>query len=429
MAKKKNKKKVIIIICVLALVFIGVLAVVFVTKGDKAIKVTTSKAERRTITQTVSAVGKIQPETEVKIASETSGEIIYLGVKEGDTVRYDKLLVRIKPDIIETQLEQFKASAEASKTDIDARKTELDRSSIDLRRISDLYKKEYVSSQDYDKAKATYEQAQSGHEAAIKRYEQARAALKQIEVSAMRTTINAPINGIVTSLSVEKGEKVVGVAQMAGTEMMRISDLNIMNAVVDVDENDIILVKIGDTATVEIDAIPDKIYKGIVIEMGHSAKESQLGSQDQVINFSVKIRLIDKEVRLRPGMSCNVEIQTETRSNVVAVPLQSVTVRTEKFNKTPDVREQNIKAESDEDKKVKQERPPSVVFIKKGNRAKMIKVKTGVSDKGFIEITDGLKGDEEIISGSFQAISKELSDSCIIKIDTGRVRSGKFEKK
>jgi len=418
MAKKKSKKKVYLTLSFLVIIIAAIIIFLVAGKSDAAISVTVSKVEKKTITQTVTAIGKIEAETEVKISSETSGEIVFLAVKEGDTVKANSLLARIKPDIIETQLEQYKAAAEAAKVQIDARKLARERAKSELNRVSELYAKKFASTDEFEAATNNFDQSEKNYQSALYQYEQALATLKQIQRSADRTTIFSPINGIVTKLSVEKGEKVVGTAQYAGTEMMVISDLSVMNSIVEVDENDITMVKIGDTARVEIDAIQDVIYKGTVIEVGHSAIQSSLGTQDQVTNFQVKIRLLDKEARLRPGMSCNVDIETETHENVLAIPLQSVTVRDSKLETAPDVGSQDIKAVEKEDKKKKVERPASVVFVKDGKKVKMATVKTGISDKGFIEITEGLKEGEEIVSGSYMAVSKLLKDGSVIKIDS-----------
>lgn len=417
MAKKKSSKKVFWILGLLVIVLVVVIALVF-GSGKKMMEVTTTKVEKRTITQTVSAIGKIEPETEVKISSQTSGEVIYLGVKEGDTVKSGQLLVRINPDIIETQLEQYKASTEASKMEIEAQKAEKERLLSEFNRAKELYQKQFLSQQEFDRTKTQYESAIANYKASLSRFEQTKAMEKQMQRSFYRTTINAPSSGIVTALNVEKGEKVVGTEMMQGTEMMKISDLSVMNAVVDVDENDIVNVKLGDTALIEVDALPGKALKGIVIEMGHSAKVSQLGTQDQVTNFSVKIRIVDNEARLRPGMSCNVEIQTETRANVLAIPLQAVTIRE---NEDPK-QELAANKEDQEEKESEKKKPfavkerPSVVFVRDKEKAKMVKVKTGISDNGFIEIISGLKEGQEIISGSFNAVSKELQDGMEIKI-------------
>jgi HlyD family secretion protein len=419
MAKKRSKKPLIITLVLIVIIIAVIIAVTMNTK-DSAIKVTTSKVEKKTITQTVSAIGKIVPETEVKISSETSGEIIFLGVNEGDTVKAGTILVRIKPDIVETQLEQYQAAMDAAKLEIQSRKTEMERTKAELNRMKELFQKKFISEAEFDIAQASYDQSVSAYESAQARYRQSLATYNQFERNFARTTIKSPVNGIITSLSVEEGEKVVGTAQMAGTEMMRVSDLSVMNAEVEVDENDIVLVSVGDTATVEIDALPDKIYKGKVIEIGHSALVSALGSQDQVTNFKVKIRLLDEEPKLRPGMSCNTEIATDTRYNVLSIPLQAVTIREHTFDRSPDVQSETgmLRKEEDDSKSIKKKKPQSVVFIKDGNKAKLTEVETGISDEGIIEITKGLKDGETIISGSYQAVSKLLQDGSIIEVDS-----------
>lgn len=419
MAKRKSNKTTIVITSVIGIALLATLILLSTGKGDKPVDVMTSKVERRTITQTVSAVGSIEPETEVKISSQTSGEIIFLGVKEGDTVKMRQLLARINPDIVETQLEQVKASAEAANMEIEAGKSEKERAANDFNRAKELYEKKFISQQEFDASKSSYERALSSYKASLSRYEQAKATLRQYERSMFRTSISSPISGIVTSLSVELGEKVVGTEMMQGTEMMKVSDLTVMNAVVDVDENDIVLVKVGDTTLIEIDAIPNRVFKGKVFEIGHSALKSSLGSQDQVTNFSVKIRLIEPEPRLRPGMSCNVEIQTETRRNVLSVPLQAVTIREKKRDKDKDNGAPNQPMEDEEEVKIIGDKgPKSVVFVKRGDVAKMIEVETGIADRGYIEIISGLKEGDEVISGSFQAVSKLLNDGTKVSIDS-----------
>ena len=414
MAKKSRKALYITLISVAILAI--VLSYFLLKNKDESIAIKTEKVELRTITQKVSAIGKIRPETEVKISSEASGEIMFLGFRDGDSVNKGQLLVRIQPDIVQSQLEQFTASADASKIAIDATKAEMDRAQADFKRISDLYAKQYASREEFDRAKSTLEQALSRFRSSGSDYTRAFSALKQMRSQASRTTLYSPMSGTVTSLSVEAGEKVVGTAQMQGTEMMRIADLNIMNAWVDVDENDIVFVKIGDTARIRVDAMPDEELFGYVYEIGHSAKTSAAGTQEEVTNFEVRIRIIDKDMRLRPGMSCSVEISTETHPNVLSVPLQSVTVRSVQASES-EMSSGSIQ-QQEEKKKSNSKRPPSVVFLKDGDKAKMVKVETGLSDHGFIEIKKGLKVGQEIISGSFQAINKLLQDGSIIKIDT-----------
>ncbi|MBK9246961.1 MAG: efflux RND transporter periplasmic adaptor subunit [Ignavibacteria bacterium] len=427
MAKNNSKAKVITWILIGVVVCGGVGAFIVASKRDQGTSVTIEKVSRRNITQIVSAIGKIQPETEVKISSEASGEVVFLGAKDGDTVKTNQILVRIKPDLIETQLEQFEASARSSQVAIDAVKAEVSRTEADLKRISELYKKEFASREEFDRAKSNFEQAQSRYQSSISDYNRAVSALKQVKVQATRTSIFAPMNGVVTSRTVELGEKVLGTAQMQGTEMMRIADLSVMNALVDVDENDIVNVKIGDTARVTVDALPDKSITGIVIAIAHSAKVNKLGTQDEVTNFQVKIRIVDNDAKLRPGMSCNVDIETETHRDVLSVPLQSVTVRDTAFNSSPDITQSRLKNIDEDKNKRASKRPPAVVFLNDNLKAKMVHVETGLSDRGYIEIKSGLTEKAVVISGSFQAVSRDLKDGALIKVDTSQKMKWKKE--
>lgn len=420
MAKKSHKARNLTLIGLG--IFFLILGYFLFSPKDETIPVTIDKVGKRTITQRVSAIGKIRPETEVKISSEASGEIISLGFRDGDSVTKGQLLVRIQPDIVSSQLEQFSASAEAAKIAIDGAKAEMDRANADFKRINDLYAKQFASKEEYDRAKSAMDQAISRYRASGSEYSRSFSALKQMRSQASRTTIYAPMSGTVTNLTVEAGEKVVGTAQMQGTEMMRIADLNVMNAWVDVDENDIVFVKIGDTARIRVDAMPDVELLGYVYEIGHSAKTAAAGTQEEVTNFQVKIRIIDKNKQLRPGMSCSVEIDTETHRDVLSVPLQAVTVR---MNAQKEEEESGSITEDKSAKKTMTKRPPSVVFIKEGNTSKMVRVETGLSDRGFIEITKGLKLGQEIISGSFQAVNKLLMDGSMIRIDDGKDQGGK----
>lgn len=420
MAKKTSGMRIFLIILGLV-VLIGIAGViVYMNKGDEVIEVKTEKVSRKTITQLVSAIGKIQPETEVKISSESSGELIQLNVKDGDFVKAGQVLAKIKPDIIETQLEELRASLDAAKTDIDFNKSAIERAENDLKRKSDLFKKEFLSKQEFENAKTTYDQAVASYQASLARFQQAQASLKRVQKSADRTTIYSPIDGVVTKLLVEKGEKVLGTAQFQGTELMRISDLTVMNAVVDIDENDIVNVKIGDTTRVEVDAFPNKKFNGIVYEISHSAKQSATGTQDQVTNFEVKVRMIDRDDKFRPGMSCNVDIETETRANVIAVPLQAVTMRTPEVEEKKDD-EGGVRAAEKEvvKKKVKSQ---TVVFVKKGSIVRQTNVETGISGDGHIEIKSGLNESDEIVSGSFSAVSKLLQDSSKVKLEVPKAK-------
>lgn len=440
MAKKKSKKKLFITLSVFGVVIIAIIGFAMASRGQKTVEVQTSKIERRTITQTVTAVGKIAAETKVTVASETSGEIVDLPIKEGDTVRSGQLLARIKPDIIESQLEQSEAATESSQKEIDVRRSIRDKAKLEFDRTKDLYDKKFASKSEYDVARAALEQSESSLAAAQSGYKQSKAQLKQTQRNAARTVLHSPMDGVVTKLNVEKGDKVVGTNMMAGTEMMVVSDLGVMNAEVEVDENDIVLVKIGDTTKVYVDAIPDQTINGVVLEIGHSAITSSTGTQDQTVNFKVKIRITDSEAKLRPGMSCNVEIQTKKAVNVLSAPLIAVTTRDGKESdkgsgmggpgaggppsgggeapKGDNPGEtKDAKAERNEELKKKREKVTSAVFVLEGNTVRLTTVKTGISDKGFIEILEGLKEGDEIVSGSHLAINKQLKDGYTVKIN------------
>lgn len=381
------------------LLLLVLLAVVIASGDSETVLVTVEPVQRRTITQTVSATGTLRPEVEVKLSSEASGEIIALLVKEGDTVRRGQLLLRIKPDIFQTQLEQVTAAAEAARMSAQAARAEWERASAELQRVTELYRRGFASQQELEQARALHEQASGRYRAAMAEYERTRAMVRQTQLQLSRTALYAPISGIVSSLSVEVGEKVVGTAQMQGTELLRIADLSRMVAVVEVNEHDIALVKVGDSAEISVDALPDHHFTGIVQEIAHSPKASRTGTQDEVVNFAVTIRLLETDPRLRPGMSCAAEIRTETRHNVLAVPLQAVTVRLEQRDTT------------------RRGRPPMVVFVHDHGRARTVEVETGLSDRNYIEIRRGLTEGREVITGSFQAITRLLRDGTPVRID------------
>jgi HlyD family secretion protein len=354
--------------------------------------------------------------------------LIQLNIKEGDEVKNGMMIAKIKPDIIESQLEQLKAQVDGSRVDIDFSKTALVRAEQDFKRKQELFEKKFIPLQELEISKTSFEQAKSNLESAYTRLKQSEANYKQTSRNAERTTLFSPIDGVVTKLNVEKGEKVLGTMQFQGTELMIISDLSIMNAVVEVDENDVVLIDLGDTCEIEIDAFPNKTFKGQVIEIGHSAIVTSTGTQDQVTKFQVKVRLFDKDIKLRPGMSCSVDIKTETKYNVLSIPLGAVTVRA--IEKESDVKDGKWGIEKEEiEKEVNEADIQSVVFSKKGNIAKQKNIKTGISDNGFIEVKSGLNDNEEIISGSYTAVSKLLKDSSKIKLQIDEVNKNKSAKK
>lgn len=424
MAKKSRKRWLWISPIVIAIIIAAVMMFSSGTEGP--IEVSVEKIEARTITQTVSAIGKLQPEVMVKISSEASGEIVYLGVRDGATVKPGELLVRIKPDMMQSMLAQTRAAAEASKMSITVAKAEVDRTEADLKRVTELYKKSFASREEFDRTTAAYQSAAGRLAQAQADYDRARGALQETQVNVNRTTITSPMAGTVTYLGVESGEKVVGTAQMQGTEIMRIADLSTMNAWVDVDENDVALISVGDTARIKVDALPDVTLRGVVYEISHSPKVAGQGTQEEVVNFQVRIRILDPENRMRPGMSCSVDIETETRTNVLAVPIQSVTVRQDE-TATDQAQEENYRLQSRKaEGAAKPNKPKSIVWIQKGTSVESRAVETGISDDGYIEILSGVRQGESVVSSPYQAISKQLKNGAQVVVEDPKARKDRY---
>lgn len=422
---KKSRKRLLWIIPIVLFVGIG-LVMMFSSGNEGPTEVSVEQIETRTITQTVSAIGKLQPEVMVKISSEASGEIIYLGVRDGATVKPGQLLVRIKPDMMQSMLAQTRAAAEASKMSITVAKAEVDRTEADLKRVTELYKKTFASREEFDRATAAFQSAAARLAQTQADYDRARGALQETQVNVNRTTITAPMGGTVTYLGVESGEKVVGTAQMQGTEIMRIADLSTMNAWVDVDENDVALISVGDTARIKVDALADLTLRGVVYEISHSPKVSGQGTQEEVVNFQVRIRIIDPEHRMRPGMSCSVDIETDTKTNAIAVPIQSVTIRQDE-TAAVDSQEENYRLESRKVEGVKKSnKPKSIVWILKGNTVESRAVETGISDDGYIEVLSGVKKGESVVSSPYQAISKQLKNGAPVIVEDPKARKDRY---
>ncbi|GMV53541.1 MAG: efflux RND transporter periplasmic adaptor subunit [Chlorobi bacterium] len=426
MAKKKTRWFIILSIAFIVFVIVSASLWFVTSRGADTILVSTQPVQKRTIVQTVNAIGNLQPEFMVKISSEASGEIIYLGARDGDTVQKGQLLVRIQPDLVQTQMAQSVAAADASRLSITIAKAEMDRTDAEFKRINELYKKDYATQEELDRAKAAYEQAHGRYTQAQSTYAQARAALRQTEATASRTTIVSPMAGVVTYLAVENGEKVVGTAQMQGTEIMRIANLNIMNAWVDVDENDVAMLSVGDTARITVDALPDTSFTGIVYEISHSPRATAQGTQNEVINFQVRIRIQNPDKRMRPGMSVSVDIETETRHNVPAVPIQAITIQQPKQdNGSSDdwrVSDRNQKSRS------RQNEPQSIVWVSNGTSVRSRPIHTGISDHGYIQVLSGLKLGEHVVTSPFAAVTKLLSDGSKIKVEAPEQRKARFDK-
>ncbi len=385
------------------------------TSGKNAPEVETGKAVRRTIVETVMASGFVQPEKEVKISSEVSGEIIDLPVREGQQVQKGDLLVRINPDLYQSALERAMAALSNAQAALNQQKVRLRQARTDFERTKQLYEKGIVAQADFQQAKTNYEVAQATYKAAQFQVKSAQASVKEARDNMKRTVIYAPISGTVTRLNVEKGERVVGTKQMAGTEIMRIADLNRMEVLTDVNENDIVKVKIKDTALIEIEAFPGRQFKGIVTEIANSA-QTQSNATDQVVNFKVKVAILPQSYAdltarhgeqyspFRPGMSASVDIVTARRENVVSVPVSAVTIRRDSTGKQRET-----------------------VFLLKDNTVRQQFVKTGVQDENFIEIIEGVQENQTVITGPYQLVSKRLKDGMKVKTKT-EGQSKKFKK-
>ncbi len=400
--------------------------------GGKSKKVAIEKVERRTIIETVAASGKIQPETEVIISSDVSGEIIEMAVAEGDRVKAGDLLLKINPDLVESALSRAEAALNTTKANLAGSKARLAQSESQFQnakasfdRNKQLYESKVISQAEYDQAKANYEVATADVEAAKEsvragmfNVRSSEATLKEAKENLGRTSIYSPMDGIITKLNKEQGERVVGTAQMAGTEIMTVADLNIMEVAVEVNENDIVRVSINDTTEIEVDAYLNKTFKGIVTEIANSANTSGM-SADQVTNFDVKIRMLqssyedllkkraDSSSPFRPGMSATVDIRTTQVDNVITVPIQAVTVRKD----TTSSKEDEVSSMGNED-----DEKIEVVFIKDGDQVKMVKVETGIQNTMHIEIVSGLQGEEEVVVAPYTLVSKILKDGQSITV-------------
>ncbi len=408
---KSNK---ILKILIPAVIVLLIIAIIGKKQGwfGKAltVKVSVENAEKRVIVETITANGKIQPEKEVKISPDVSGEIVELTVKDGDIVEKGRLLLRIKPDNYISQRDRSLAeisSAQARRAQADAQFTQAD---LSYKRSKQLYDEQTISKSDFEQAQASYTVSKATVDAAKFAITSAEASLKDANENLTKTSIYAPMTGTVSMLLVELGERVAGTNLMAGTELMRVADLSRMEAQVQVNENDIPRVKLGDTALIEVDAYLDKKFKGIVTEIANSAKTTGV-SADQVTNFDVKILVLAESYKslvdagdknpFRPGMSATVEIQTESKADIIAVPIQSVTTRTDTTKAKSTISNENIR---------------TLVFITDGKYALAKDVKTGIQDNTYIEILSGVAVNDRVISAPFSAISKKLSDSTLIEI-------------
>ena len=432
--KRKSRRKLYIWLGVGGLIFLLIIGSVISSKREKPIEITTEKATRRTIVETVSATGKVQPETEVKISPEVAGEIIELPVEDGKEVKKDDLLLKIRPDSYKAILEQQQAAISTAQSVSGQQKAAMTKAEQDLAQAQDLFHKKLISQTEMLAAQTTYDAAKSMYQSGLHSIEGAQASSSQARDQLSKTTIYSPLDGIVTVLNSKLGERVVATNQFAGTEVMRVADLNHMQAVVDVNENDVVHVKLGDSAKVQIDAYGDRKFSGKVEQIANTGTTTGTGTQEEVTNFQVKIQLDKPGVRLRPGLSCTAEIQTSMVKDVVAVPMQSVTIRTGDSNLSPEEIEQkkklaaakenadnNAQVENErlakQAKKEEREKLRKVIFLKDGSKAKMVEVTTGIADDASVEIKSGVKPGDEVISGSYSAISRKLKDGAKVVLE------------
>ena len=432
--KRRSTRKRQIIVGAVGFLVLWLIVSILLSKREKPIPVTTEKAVRKTILQTVSATGKVQPETEVKISPEVAGEIIELPVADGMGIRKGDLLVKIKPDSYKALLEQQEAAISAAKATNLQQKATMLKTEQDLKRAEDMYAKKTISIQEYNNAQAASDVAKNTFESSLHEIERAQAGSSQARDQLSKTTVYSPINGTVTILNSKLGERIVATGQFAGTEVMRVADLSRMQAVIDVNENDVPNVKIGDKANVKIDAYGDRKFRGTVAQIGNTGKTTGSGTQEEVTNFEVKINLEREDVLLRPGLSCTADIETNMVKDAVGVPMQAVTIRTGDSNLSPEEIEKKKLKSAARDKgdnnadyvnerqekaaqREEREKLAKVVFLKRGGKAQSVKVTTGISDDTYMEIKTGVQPGDEVISGSYSAISRKLKDGAKVTYD------------
>ncbi len=410
----------------IAVIVLVVLAVVGKKAGwfgkEETILVAVEKAKRRDIIETITANGKVQPETEVIISPDVSGEIVDLKVKEGDMVNLGQLLARIKPEVYISARDRSLAAMNSSKARFSQAEAQFIQKELDYNRNKKLWEQQAISEAVYETALSAYQVAKAELDAAKYSVKSAEAALAESQENLIKTSIYAPMTGTVSMLLVEQGERVVGAQMMTGTEMMRIADLDRMEVMVEVNENDIVSVNMADTALIEVDAFLGQKFKGIVTEIANSAKTTGL-TTDQVTNFEVKIFLLRESYQtlydegyvnpFRPGMSATVDIMTEIESDVLSIPIQAVTTRSD--SSLAEGSEEL--EESEEVEEGSEEEINEVVFmVNDESKAEFIKIKTGIQDNNYIQILEGIEEDDEIITAPYNAISKKLKTDAMVEV-------------
>lgn len=419
-----------------------VLVIVLLVVGKKAgwfgkdftVSVAVQTVESKTITEFITANGKIKPKTEVKISPDVSGEIIELYVEEGNEVKTGDLLCVIKPDMYVSALKRAEATLNSSK----ARQAQAEAQQIErelaFNRAKQLFQSNTIPKSEFETAEAAYKVAQAEVKAAEFSVKSAEASVSEANEQLVKTKIYAPIAGTVSALNVEKGERVVGTSMMIGTEMMVVADLEKMEVLVEVNENDIVKVTKFDTALVEVDAYMNRKFKGVVTEIANSASTTGV-TADQVTNFDVKVFLLKESYEdlidsvtgnlypFRPGMSATVEILTKTRENVISVPISAVTTRVKmKGGGTEEVKDEDaietMNTDAETEKTVGKEEKQEVVFVLNGDKVRKTEVKTGIQDSNSIEIKEGLSAGDQVVVAPYNAITRTLKDSMQVKVVT-----------
>jgi HlyD family secretion protein len=403
----KKKKILVIVISVVVLIalLIGGKKAGWFGKADNLKQVEVALLEKMNLVETVSATGKIQPEVEVKLSSEVSGEIIELPIKEGQRVEKGDLLVKINPDLYQSSLQRSQASYQNIKANLEQAKASLKEAEANYNRNKTLFEKGVISQSEWDAVLSRYEVAQATKKSAYFNVQSAAATVNEAKDNLGRTTIYAPMSGTISKLDAELGERVVGTQQMAGTEILRVANLNEMEVEVDVNENDIVKINVGDSAIVEVDAYLDKKFKGLVTAISNSANDAL--SADQVTNFKVKVKILKESYAdllagkgenyspFRPGMTATVDIITNNKKDILAVPISAIVIKT-------DTTKSNTSGLDD--------KTYEAVFVKKEGKAKLQAIKTGIQDETNIEIIEGLKEGDKIITGPYSLVTKKLKD-------------------
>jgi len=427
-------KKTIYILLGTAVAIIGLLIVLsksgVIGNKDEGISVEIANVNTSTIVETVSATGKIQPEIEVKISSEVSGEIIALNVIEGQVVKKGDLLVKINPDLYTSGYNRTLSNLSGTKAGLSQADASFKEAKANYDRNKILFDKGIISKSDWDKSVASFEVSQASKQSAYYNVQSASATVNEAKDNLGRTTIYAPADGTISVLNVELGERVLGTQQMAGTEILRVANLNNMEVEVDVNENDIVKIKVGNEAKVEVDAYLKKQFKGVVTSISNSASSAL--TADQVTNFKVKIRILKESYQdllegkpatyspFRPGMTATVDIITTTKANVVVVPISAVVVKSD----TTAVKGYKVNDAASDDKKAapKSDKKLECVFVKVGNKSKIRIIKTGIQDDTNIEVLTGLKKGDVVIIGPYTTVSKDLNSGDKVTTDKAEVK-------